>query len=206
MELKNLDGGDSVDTDNVVGVSSEKSGSIGRPGQASAGRDLSELWRFRSEGVDDNLGFQVPDLDGIFGGGAQPVSVGGEDQSVDDVSGIEAVKSLALVEVPKHGGVVLTSRGGKGTIRTDADGVQVSGVSDEVVSELAVGQVPDLDKLVPSATDDERNRLGRRESDARDPFGVSSALGVVSADGVLAFSEGVPETDGSVTGSYGGKE
>ena len=202
MELKKLDGGDSVDTDNVVGVSSEKSGSIGRPGQASDGRDLSVLWRIRSEGVDDNLGFQVPDLDGIFGGGAQPVSVGAEDQSVDDVAGIQAVESLSFVEVPEHGSVVLSSGSGQRTIGTDTDGVQVSSVSDEVVSELAVGQVPDLDKLVPSATDDERNRLGRRESDARNPFGVSSALGVVSADGELAFSEGVPETDGSVTGSY----
>ncbi len=75
-------------------------------------------------------------------------------------------------------------------------------MSDKVVSELAVGQVPDLDELVPSATDDKRNRLGRRESDAGDPLGVALAFGVVSADGVLAFSEGVPETDGSVTGSY----
>jgi len=155
--IKKLDGGDNVDTDNVVGVSSKDSGSISRPGQAGAGRDLSELWRIGSECVDDNLGFQIPDLDGIFGGGAQPVSVGAEDQSVDDVSGIEAVESLAFVEVPKHGGVVLTSGGGKGTIGTDTDSVQVSGVSDEVVSKLTVGQVPDLDKLVPSTTDDERN-------------------------------------------------
>jgi len=72
-------------------------------------------------------------------------------------------------------------------------------VSNKVVSELTVGQVPDLYKLVPSATDNERDRLGRRESDARNPHVVALALGIVSADGVLAFSKGVPQTDGSIT-------
>ena len=75
-------------------------------------------------------------------------------------------------------------------------------MSDKVVSEFAVSQVPHLDEFVPSGTDNERNRLRRRESDAGNPFGVSLAFGVVSADSVLAFSEGVPQTDGSITGTY----
>ena len=201
LKFKDLDGGYNVDTDDVVGVSSEESGSIGRPCQTGAGRHFSELWGFGSKSVDNDLWFQIPDLDGIIGGGTQPVSVGAEDQPVDDVTGIQAVQSLSFVEVPEHRGIVLTSGSGQGSIGTDTDSVQVSGVSDEVVSELAVGQVPDLDKFVPPATDNKRNRLGRRESDARNPFGVALAFGVVSADRVLAFSEGVPETDGSITGS-----
>ena len=196
-----LDGGDSVDTNDVVGVSGKEGGSIGGPGQAGAGGHASDLGLFRSECLNDDLRFEVPDLDRVFGGGTQPVSVGAEDESVDDGSGIEAVESLALVEVPKHGGVVLTSGGGEGTVGTDADGVEVSGVSDEVVSELAVGEVPDLDELVPSAANNEGYGLNGGESNTRDPVGVSLGIGIVSGDGVLALSERVPETDGSITSS-----
>ena len=133
------------------------------------------------------------------------IPVGAEGEGIDGISMVQGVEVLAIIEIPQHGLGILAAGSAEGTIRGHGDGVQVASVTNVVGLQLAVGQVPDLDKLVPSATDDERNRLGRRESDARDPFGVSSALGVVSADGVLAFSEGVPETDGSVTGSYGGK-
>ena len=71
-------------------------------------------------------------------------------------------------------------------------------MSHKVVAELAVGQIPDLDKTIPSARNNEGNRLRRRESDARNPLGVTFR---VSTDGVFAFSKGVPKTDGSVTGS-----
>jgi len=71
-------------------------------------------------------------------------------------------------------------------------------VSDEVVAELAVREGPDLHETVPSAGNDERDRLGRRESDTGHPLGVAFGVG---ADSVLALSEGVPELDGLVTGS-----
>ena len=105
----------------------------------------------RSQGVNNNLGLQIPDLDALVSGGAQPVSVRGEDKRVNDFTSIKRVEALALVQVPKHGSSVLSSRGTERTIGRHADSVEVSGVSDEVVAELAVGQVPDLDKTVPTA-------------------------------------------------------
>jgi hypothetical protein len=72
-------------------------------------------------------------------------------------------------------------------------------MSDKVVAKLAVGQIPDLDKTVPTAGDDEWDRLGRGEADARNPLSVAFR---VTTDGVLALSKGIPETDSRVTGSY----
>jgi hypothetical protein len=69
-------------------------------------------------------------------------------------------------------------------------------VSDKVVAEFTVGEVPDLDEAIPTSRDNKRDRLRRRKAYARYPLAV--ALGV-SADGVLAFTESVPETDGFVT-------
>ena len=42
-----------------------------------------------------------------LGSGAQPVAVGGEDQRVDDLAGVQAVQALALSQVPQHGNSVL---------------------------------------------------------------------------------------------------
>ena len=59
--------------------------------------------------------------------------------------------------------------------------------------QLAVGQVPDLDVLVPPGRhDDGVGRVGR-EPDTADPVGVSLVL-----DGVLALSQSVPQLDGLV--------
>ena len=203
--LNSLDGGDNVDTDDLVRVSSKESGSISRPGQTSAvggtgmSSSLLALVEFLgSQGINDNLGFQIPDLDAFISGGTQPVPVGGEDKGVDDFTGIKTVKALALVKVPKHGSSVLSSGGTEGAIGGNAHGVEVSSVSNKVVAELAVGQGPDLHETIPSAGDDEGNRLGRAESDAGDPFGVTFGI---SSDGVLALSEGVPKFDGLITGS-----
>ena len=57
----------------------------------------------------------------------------------------------------------------------------------------------DLDKTIPSARDNERDALGRRKANARDPFSVSLAFS--GSNGVLAFSESVPELDGLVARS-----
>jgi hypothetical protein len=51
----------------------------------------------RSQGVDNNLGFQIPDLDAFISGSTQPVSVGGEDKRVDDFTSIKRVKALAFI-------------------------------------------------------------------------------------------------------------
>ncbi len=85
-----------------------------------------------------------PDANAVVGGSAEPVSVGGEGQSVDDVTGFEAGEGLALVEVPQHGNSVLATGSAEGTIRGNGNGVDVTAVAVKVCPELAVGQVPDL--------------------------------------------------------------
>jgi len=110
---------------------------------------LSKL--LRPQGVNNNLGLQIPDLDTLISGGTQPVSVGGEDEGVDDVSSIKGVETLALVQIPKHGSSILSSRSTKGAIGGYTDSVEVSSVSNEVISELAVSQGPNLNKTIPSA-------------------------------------------------------
>jgi len=117
---------------------------------------------------------------------------------VDDLSGIKAVKTLALIQIPKHGGTILTSRGTQGAIGRNTDSVEVSSVSNKVIAELAVGQSPNLDKTIPSTGYNEWDRLGRAETDAGYPLGVTFGI---SANGVLAFAEGVPKLDGLVTRS-----
>jgi hypothetical protein len=182
----------------MVGETSKKRGAIGGPSQARAGRDLTSLRFFRTKSIDNNLGLEVPDLDGIISRSAQPVSVRREDEAVDNFTSIERVQALSFVQVPKHGGVVLTTTGSKRSIRRDAYGVEVAGVSDQIIAELAVGQVPDLDEAIPTGRHNQGNGLGRREAYARDPLGVALR---VAANGVLALTERVPETDGSITGS-----
>jgi hypothetical protein len=59
---------------------------------------------------------------------------------VDDLTGIEGVKALSLVEVPEHGSSVLASGGAERSIGGDADSVEVSSVPDQVVAKLAVGE------------------------------------------------------------------
>jgi hypothetical protein len=163
---KTLDGGDSVDADDIVRESSKEGRTISRPGQARARRDLTVLGFFRADGFDDNLGFKIPDLDGVLSGGAEPVSVGGKDESINDLTSVKGVQALSFVQVPQHGGVVLSTTCGQGAIGGDANSVEVSSVSDKVVAKLAVGQVPDLHQAIPSSRDDERYRLRRGESDA----------------------------------------
>jgi len=61
----------------------------------------------------DILGLKVKDLDTGCCGCAQPVSVGREDKSVDDISCFERVEVLALVEIPEHSDTILASRSGE---------------------------------------------------------------------------------------------
>jgi hypothetical protein len=179
------------DSDEAVGVPGEQGGTIGRPGEASAVRHLGVLAHrgdVKLDLIDHALGLKVPDLDSLGGGGAQPVTVGGEDQRVDHITGIKRVKSLALSEVPEHSGTVLATGGAQRTIRGDGDSVQVSGVTLEVGAELAVGQRPDLDELVPASRHNDGGIEGRREANARDPLSVA-----LLDNGELALTKGVPQ-------------
>ncbi len=46
-------------------------------------------------------------LDAGLCGSAQPVAVGGEAQSMDDITSIQTVQPLALCQIPQHGNTVL---------------------------------------------------------------------------------------------------
>ena len=192
--------GDAPHPDLVVRVPGEECGSVRGPGQGGAVWGLGLLadgWELWPELVHGSLGLQVPNLDGVLGGGAQPVPVRGEAQVVDDVTGVEGVEPLSVGEVPQDGDSVLSSGGAQGSVWGDGDGVAVPSVPGEVGPQLAVGEVPHLDHLVPAAGHDEGDLGGRGEPDTGDPLAVA----VLVLDSVLALSEGVPQLDGPVPGS-----
>ena len=95
---------------------------------------------------------------------------------------------LAIIEIPQHGLGILAAGSAEGTVRGHGDGVQVASVADVVSLQLAVGQVPHLDVLVPSGGDDDWVLVVGRKPDAGDPILVAVLL-----DCVLALGKGVPE-------------
>lgn len=56
------------------------------------------------QGINNDLTFQVPNLDAFVSGSAQPVPVGTEHKRVNDFAGVKRVQTLALVQIPEHGG------------------------------------------------------------------------------------------------------
>lgn len=188
-----------VNTNEVVSVTSEQIRAISRPSQAGAVGNHGVLSGGGSINLElDNraLGLKIPDLDSLSGGGTQPVSVGGEHKGVDDVTRLQHVQALSLGQIPKHGSAILTSGGAQGTIRRDGDSVQISGVSSEVCSELAVRERPNLHELIPTSRDNDGGTSGRRETNARDPVVVALVL-----DCELAVTEGVPQLHGAIARS-----
>lgn len=131
----------------VVGVTSKQSLAISAPRQADAlwlAALLADGGELRLELVDLALLLEVEDDDAARGRGAQPVPVGGEDQRVDLVAGVEGVEVLGLVEVPQHGGSVLATGGAQRSVRGDGDGVDVTGVTDVVGLQAAGRELPNL--------------------------------------------------------------
>jgi len=177
-------------------------GAIAGPGEGETrGGVLSDLLDAGEEigGVfvdlrDGELRLQVPDLDGFVGGSAEPVSVGGEAKSIDDISSLKRVQVLALGQVPKHGNTVLSTGGAKRTIRRDRDGVQVAGVAHEIGHQLAVGEIPHLNNLIPSARNDDGVGSVGREAHTGDPLGVTLVL-----NSEFTFTQSVPKLDSSIT-------
>jgi hypothetical protein len=140
-------GHDTPSTDDVVRVASEQGLAVGRPGERDALRLPALLADGRELGlelVDLGLLLEVENDDAAGGGSAQPVAVGGEDEGVDLVVGVEGVEVLGLVKVPKHGGTILAAGGAERTIGGDGDGVDVAGVADVVGLELAGAEFPNL--------------------------------------------------------------
>lgn len=179
-----------VDIDVTVGRSGEEHVAVRGPGQRGDPRESRDVLARLGDLVDDALGLEIPDLDAVVGGGTEPVVLRGERQGVDGGAGGQRVQVLALVDVPEHGSAVLATRGDQGAVRGDGQGVDDTVVTHQVGSQLAVGQVPDLDDLVPAGGNDQWLLGGRRETDARDPVVV-----LVLLDGVLALTQGVPELD-----------
>merc|ERR1711887_262008 len=71
---------------------------------------------------------------------------------------LELVDNALALEVPKHGNTVLATRCTQGAIRRHRHSVDVARVPLQVLPELAVGQLPHLDELVPPTRDDKRVR------------------------------------------------
>lgn len=98
------------DTDHVISVTSEQSGSISRPGNRDGSRVLELSLEVRvalGEFSNERLGFEIPDSDSVLSGSAQPVSGRGEGQSVDSFSSVEGVQVLSFREIPESYSSVL---------------------------------------------------------------------------------------------------
>ncbi len=142
---------DRVDTDLVVSVTSEQGLSISRPSQANTLRQLGLLGFtlvFQGNVFNQLLGFKIPNLDARTSSSAQPVSVWREAKGIDDTVGIQRVQVLAIVEIPQHGDTVLTTSGAERTIRGNSDSVDVTSVTVVVGLQLALGQIPNLLKII----------------------------------------------------------
>ena len=87
---------------------------------------------------------EIEDDDGARRRGAEPVSVRGEDEGVDLVTGGQGVEVLGLVEVPEHGCAVFAAGGTEGAVGGDGHGVDVAGVADVVGLDAAIGEFPYL--------------------------------------------------------------
>ena len=90
------------------------------------------------------LALKVENLDARCSRRAEPVAVGRENKGVDDVTGLERVEVLALVQVPDHSDTVLAAGCRERTIGRDRDGVDVAGVAVVVGLELELRELPDL--------------------------------------------------------------
>ena len=186
------------DTNNVVRVTREESGTISRPtDRQTVGirvLSLTQLREFRTEVVNNGLRLEIPDLDTVGGSSTEPVTVGREGKSVDERSSFERVEMLGIVQIPEHDNTILTSRGTERTIGRDGNGVDITVVTNEVGSQLHLGQIPDLDELIPTTGDDERVSRVRRETNTRNPLRVT-----IFSDVILALTESVPQLDRLIT-------
>jgi hypothetical protein len=185
-----------IHSDLIVSVTSKEISAISGPGEAGAIRNdgiLSNRRNIQLDFVNHALGFQVPNLDALGSGSTEPVSVGGEDKGVNDITSLKGVKSLSLSKVPQHGDTIFSTRSAKRSIWGDSHSVQISVVTGKVVAEFAVTKVPDLDESVPTSRNNNWGRWGWRESHAGNPLSVS-----ILNNGKFAFTEGVPELDSAI--------
>ena len=116
--------------------------------------------------------------------------VGAESEGIDGISMVQGVEVLAIIKIPQHGLGILAAGSAEGTVGGHGDSVQVASVADVVGLQLAVGQVPHLDVLVPPSRHDDWVLVVGGEPDAGDPVLVTILL-----DCVLALGKGVPQLE-----------
>lgn len=203
-----VSGSNFPDTDLVISVTSIESRTISRPGKRDTLGMVSALGdgELGLEVVDNGLAVQVPDLDRGGSGRAEPVTVGAEDEGMDEIAGLEGVQVLGGLEVPEHDSGVLATRSTESTIRRDSNGVAVSSMSNVVNGELRSGsvQVPNLDELVPTSSNDHGLLWVRREADTGDPLRVARGRRITTRRGsevTHQVTTSVPDLNGLVTGS-----
>ena len=106
------------------------------------------------------LALEIENFDAGGGGRAEPIAVGREDEGVDDVTSLEGVEVLALIEVPEHGDTVFAAGRRKRAIGRDGDGVDVASVAIVVSLELELLKLPDLSmKLALEQTPERYTRV-----------------------------------------------
>ena len=69
---------------------------------------------------------------------------------------------------------------------------------DQIVTELAIGEIPDLDQTIPTGGNNQWHRDGWAEAHARDPFRVAFSI---ARDRVLALTQSIPQSNGGVAGA-----
>merc|ERR1719229_964000 len=100
---------DLVDVDVAVSGTRKERVAVRAPSERDTPRDAALQRRLGEELLQDVLVLEVPHLDGVVRGRAQPVVLRAEGQSVDGAAGVERVQVLAVVHVPQHRGAILTT-------------------------------------------------------------------------------------------------
>jgi hypothetical protein len=133
--------------DLVIGVTGEQGLAIGGPGERDTFRVtalLASIEEVRGELVNLALLLEIENDDTGSGGSAKPVTVGGEDKSVNLITGGERVEVLGLVKVPQHSGTVLSTGSTERSVRGDGDGVNVTSVAGVIGLDPAGSKFPNL--------------------------------------------------------------
>lgn len=144
--------------------------------------------------LNNTLTLQIPDLNTILRGSTEPVPIRAEAKRVDNRTRVERVEPLPLSQIPEQDHPIFPTTRAEGPIRRDRHGVHIPTMAGERAPQLAVGEVPDLDRTVPRGRDNSGLERVGAEPHAADPVPMGLAVG----DGVLALAESVPELDRAV--------
>ena len=149
-------GGNLPHVNEVIGETGEQLGAVLVPGQAEGGMAFTALGDllFLGEGqISVRLVFvthQVPDLHSVLGGHADPLQLVVEQDLVDFSLGVNGADGfLQVSHIPEVQNLILATSGQVLGVGGDGDGVDLTVVGLESVSDLEV-DVPDLETTIPS--------------------------------------------------------